>query len=234
VKLVKLAAGAALGAVGAWVGYAWVPHLFTPASIWRGRGDTRRIALTFDDGPDPLWTPRILEILARRDVRATFFVIGERAQQAPDVVREIAAAGHELGNHSWSHPNLWFATPSRTATEIDLTQDLLAEVTGIAPRYFRPPWGIVNMPMFAMLRRRGLTCVFWSIQPEGLRPAPPETQTRQVLARAYPGAIVDLHDAEGVAEAPARLHEALPAMIDGLRRDGYELTTVTEILSAAD
>src|SRR5205085_11172613 len=117
------------------------------------------IALTFDDGPDPEWTPRILETLARRDVPATFFVVGERAKRAPDVVRTIAAAGHDLGNHSWSHPNLWFCTPSRTAAEIDPTQDLLADLTGTAPRYFRPPWGIVNMPMFAMLRRRRLECV---------------------------------------------------------------------------
>lgn len=222
---------AALGVAGAWVGYAWLPHLLTPASVWRGPSAARRIALTFDDGPDPEWTPRILETLERREVRATFFVVGERAQRAPALVRAIERGGHEIGNHSWSHPNLWFCTPSRTAAEIDRTQELLADLTGTTPRYFRPPWGIVNLPMFALLRRRGLECVFWSIQPEGLRSASSEAQTREVLSRAYPGAIVDLHDAEGVANAPARLHDALPAMIDGLRDAGYELTTVTGLLA---
>lgn len=224
---------AAVGAAAAWVGYAWVPHLFTPASIRRGRGTGRRIALTFDDGPDPEWTPRILDTLARRDVRATFFVVGERAARTPELARTMVRAGHELGNHSWSHRNLWFCTPSRTVTEIDRTQDLLADLTSTRPRYFRPPWGMVNVPMFAALRRRGLECVFWSIQPEGLRAVSAKSQIQHVLSRAQPGAIVDLHDAEGTPDAPARLHEALPAMIDGLRRDGYELTTVGDLLTAS-
>jgi chitin deacetylase len=89
---------------------------------------------------------------------------------------------------------------------------------------------MVNAAVFAALRRRGERCVFWSIQPEGLRPVAPEPQVRHVLCRAEPGAIVDLHDAEGTRGAPARLVQALPAMIDGLRADGYELATVAELL----
>jgi peptidoglycan/xylan/chitin deacetylase (PgdA/CDA1 family) len=222
----------AAGALGAWVSYAWLPQLLTPACVWRGPRHTRRIALTFDDGPDPEWTPRVLDTLAAADVRATFFLVGERACRAPALVRALAAAGHEIGNHSWSHRSPWLAGPRRTAQEIGRAHALLADLSGRAPRHFRPPWGMVNLAMFPALRSWDERCVFWSIQPEGLRPQPPARQTAHVLERAHPGAIVDLHDAEGLAGAPARLHAALPAMIEGLRGAGYELVTVTELLDA--
>jgi peptidoglycan-N-acetylglucosamine deacetylase len=222
----------AAGALGAWISYAWLPHLLTPACVWRGPRHTRRIALTFDDGPDPEWTPRVLDTLAAADVRATFFLVGERASRAPTLVRALAAAGHEIGNHSWSHCSPWLAGPRRTGQEIGRAHALLADLSGRAPRHFRPPWGMVNLAMFPALRRWDERCVFWSIQPEGLRPQPPVRQTAHVLERAHPGAIVDLHDAEGLAGAPARLHAALPAMIEGLRGAGYELVTLTELLDA--
>jgi peptidoglycan/xylan/chitin deacetylase (PgdA/CDA1 family) len=145
-------------------------------------------------------------------------------------VRAVAGAGHEIASHGWSHACLWFCGPRRTADEVVRTQDRLAELTGAPPRFFRPPWGMVNAALFGVLRRAGLSCVFWSVQPEGLRPQTPQTQTAHVLARAHAGAIVDLHDADGVSGAPERLAIALPAMIDGLRDRGYTLTTVGELL----
>ena len=144
-----LAVGAA-----AWVGWAWLPHLLTPACAWRGPRGARRVALTFDDGPDPRWTPRVLDALGAAGVRGTFFLVGER-------------------------------------------------------------------------------CVFWSIQPEGQRPASAERQVAHVLRRAHPGAIVDLHDAEGTPAAPQRLLQALPALLDGLCERGYAFTTVADLLSAS-
>ena len=224
--------GLAVGAV--WLGYAWGAHLATPLCVHRGpRAAGRRLALTFDDGPDPEWTPRVLEALAARNVRGTFFLVGDRATRAPETVREIALGGHEVGSHGWSHTSLWLCGPRRTADEIDRAQAALAELSGTAPRFFRPPWGMVNAAMFPMLRARALRPVFWSIQPEGLRPAPAEAQASYVLQHAHPGAIVDLHDAEGTPGAPSRLLAALPAMIDGLRADGYELTTVGELLRSS-
>ena len=210
----------ALGAAGAWMAYAWGAHLLTPASVWRGPATGRRVALTFDDGPDPVWTPRVLDLLADRRTRASFFLVGERAARTPETVRRMAAEGHEVGNHAWSHRSLWLCGPKRTATQISRAHEVLAELAGRAPRHFRPPWGMVNVAMFAALRRCGERCVFWSIQPEGLRPAPAERQVSHVLGRAHPGAIVDLHDAEGTPRAPERLLVALPLMIDGLRDAG--------------
>lgn len=223
----------ALGAAAAWMAYAWGAHLLTPASVWRGPATARRIALTFDDGPDPAWTPRVLELLAGRGVRASFFLVGERAARAAETVRGIAAEGHEVASHGWSHRSLWLCGPKRTAVEIARAHEVLGELAGRAPRHFRPPWGMVNAAMFAALRRCGERCVFWSIQPEGLSPAPAERQVSHVLVRVHPGAIVDLHDAEGTPRAPERLLAALPPMIDGLRDVGYELVTVAELLGDA-
>jgi peptidoglycan/xylan/chitin deacetylase (PgdA/CDA1 family) len=220
-----------LGAA-AWIGWAWLPHLLTPACVWRGPAGERRIALTFDDGPDPTWTPRVLDRLAAGGVRATFFVVGERAERAPDVVRRMAAEGHEVGNHSWSHKSLWLCGPRATTDEIARAHEGIAALAGTPPRHFRPPWGMVNAAMFGAVRRVGERCVFWSIQPEGQRPAAADRQVAYVLRRAHAGAIVDLHDAEGTPGAPARLLDALPGLLDGLRERGYDFATVSELLAA--
>jgi peptidoglycan/xylan/chitin deacetylase (PgdA/CDA1 family) len=141
-----------LGAAAAlWVGYAWGAHLMTLAATWRGPARGRRIALTFDDGPDPLWTPRIAETLAARDVSSTFFLVGRRADAHRNALRAIVDAGHEVASHGWSHRNLWFCGPRRTEDEVVRAQDRLAELTGRAPRFFRPPWGMVNAALFGAL-----------------------------------------------------------------------------------
>ena len=220
----------ALGAAAAWGVYTWGAHLLTPASSWRGPATARRVALTFDDGPDPAWTPRVLDLLAEKRVRGSFFLVGERAARAPEVVRRIAAEGHEVASHAWTHRSLWLLGPRATESAVGRTHELLTALTGQAPRHFRPPWGMVNAALYGALRRHGERLVFWSLQPEGLRPVPAERQARRVLERAHPGAIVDLHDAEGTPAAPERLLIALPAMIDGLRDAGYELVTVAELL----
>lgn len=220
-----LAAGAA-----AWVAWAWVPHLLTPGCAWRGPRDGRRLALTFDDGPDPAWTPRVLDALGAAGARGTFFLVGERALRAPDVVRRMVVEGHEVASHSWSHRCLWLCGPRATAAQVNRAHAALSALAGAAPRHFRPPWGMVNAALFPALRRIGQRCVFWSIQPEGRRPVPAGQQVEDVLRRAHPGAIVDLHDGEGTPGAPARLLDALPPLLDGLRARGYALTTVSELL----
>jgi len=220
----------ALGAAAGWAAYAWGAHLLTPGCVWRGPATRRHIALTFDDGPDPAWTERTLAVLDREAVRASFFLVGERAARALETVARIAAAGHDIGSHGWSHRSLWLCGPRRTEDEIGRPQRFLSDTIGRPVRYFRPPWGMVNAAMFGALRRHGQRCVLWSIQPEGLREAPAAQQVEYVMRRAHPGAIVDLHDAEGLRHAPERLLAALPRMIAGLRELGYEFATVGELL----
>jgi len=120
------------------------------------------LALTFDDGPNPLWTPRLLDLLSRRGVRATFFLVGSYAQSQPDLVRQIVAAGHLIGNHSWSHLNLALAPSSRIEQELARTNQVLAEITGAPLRYFRPPFGARRPQTLRIARRLGLTPVLWN------------------------------------------------------------------------
>src|SRR5262245_26249525 len=120
------ASAAALG----WVGYGWGAQCVLPVlAVRRGRSGDHRVSLTFDDGPDPEATPRLLRLLAARGARATFFLIGERAQRHQDVVREIVAEGHEIGNHTWHHRNAWFLSPAATAAEIVQGARIIADIT---------------------------------------------------------------------------------------------------------
>ena len=120
------------------------------------------LALTFDDGPNPAWTPRLLEILASHDVRATFFLVGSHAQAEPELVRRIVAAGHLIGNHSWSHPNLALTPASRVKEELTRTSQTLEQITGAPVRYFRPPYGARRPAVLRLARSLGMTPVLWN------------------------------------------------------------------------
>ncbi|HEX8713452.1 MAG TPA: polysaccharide deacetylase family protein [Terracidiphilus sp.] len=120
------------------------------------------IALTFDDGPNPAWTPALLDLLARHDVRATFFMLGGHAQAEPDLVRRVAVAGHVVGNHSWSHPNLSRTPASRVREELMRTQQTLEQILGARVRYFRPPYGARRPAVFRIARDMGLEPVLWN------------------------------------------------------------------------
>jgi peptidoglycan/xylan/chitin deacetylase (PgdA/CDA1 family) len=223
------AAGA--GAAG-WAAYAWGAQCILPAIAWRrGPEGRNQVALTFDDGPDPAATPRLLRLLDARDIRATFFLIGERALRHPDVVRAIADAGHEVGNHTWRHRNAWLLPPAAAAREITEGARILGDILGRPPRLYRPPWGIVNAAALATARRLGLVTVLWSIQHEGLRPRSPAVQLRHVADRLHDGAIVDLHDAPGLPGAPERLLATMPGLLDVLEARGYAAVPVGELLA---
>ena len=214
----------------AWATYAWGSHLLTLGSVWRGRRASRSVALTFDDGPDPDTTPRVLDILAAHGVRGAFFLIGRRAAAAPALARRIAAEGHDLGNHTWSHRSLWLCGPGETGRQVIQGHDAIAQAAGTAPRFFRPPWGLTNLALFPHLRRLGTPCVFWTVQPEGGRPADASVQISRSRRRAGPGAILDLHDADGVPGAGDRLGRALPGIIAGLRGAGLGLVPLRDLL----
>ncbi|MGA2889560.1 MAG: polysaccharide deacetylase family protein [Terracidiphilus sp.] len=123
------------------------------------------LALTFDDGPHPTWTPRLLEVLARRDVRVTFFLVGSHAQTEPALVRQIAAAGHLIGNHSWSHRNLALAPARTIEQELSRTSqelDQIAQIAGAPVHYFRPPFGARRPEVLRAARRLGMVPVLWN------------------------------------------------------------------------
>jgi peptidoglycan-N-acetylglucosamine deacetylase len=142
----------------------------------------------------------------------------------------MIAEGHDLGNHTWSHRSLWLCGPAATSREVRGGHDAIAQATGQAPRFFRAPWGMTNLALFPLLRRLGTPSVFWSVQPEGSRAAEPALQVARVERRGRAGAIVDLHDADGVAGAGVRLAGALPGIITALRGQGLALVPLRDLL----
>jgi len=156
----------AAGAVGvAAGGYAYAA--LWPGSQIFGKAMTapRRsaeLALTFDDGPNPAWTPKLLETLAEHDIRASFFLMGSRAQGQPALVRRLVEAGHLIGNHSWSHPNLAGTAASKVRRELAQTKDVLEQIAGVPVKYFRPPFGARRPAVFRIARELGMTVVLWN------------------------------------------------------------------------
>lgn len=157
------AVGAVAGLTAGGCAYAalWPgSQLFGPTLIAPRRAG--ELALTFDDGPNPAWTPRLLEFLAEQDIRATFFLLGSRAQAQPELVRRIAAGGHLVGNHSWSHPNLALTPAARIREELSATRDLLEQITGSPVRFLRPPFGARRPAALRIARELGMTPVLWN------------------------------------------------------------------------
>ena len=229
-----IAAGIALGA-GAAVGVmAWgVRHpaaqLFAP-SFHRGPADQRRVALTFDDGPSES-TPRLLELLAARGVPATFFACGAHVERLPGVTREVIAAGHELGNHTQTHPAFYFRSSAFMLREMEEAQQSIAGATGQAPRLFRPPYGIRWPGLGGVQKRLGLTSILWSVIGQDWRLSAPAVASR-VTEAATPGAIICLHDGRGLERKPdiSATIQATNVIIATLADRGYQFATVSDLL----
>jgi peptidoglycan/xylan/chitin deacetylase (PgdA/CDA1 family) len=173
-------------------------RLFGSALTAPARPD--EIALTFDDGPNVAWTPKLLEILASHEVRATFFLLGGRAKAEPELVQRMAAAGHVIGNHTWSHPNLARSSSQVIREELKRTQQMLEQISGAAAKFFRPPYGARRPEVFRVAREMGLEPVLWNAMvPDWSDPSPDRIATRlmnkidrlQQIGRA---ANVVLHD----------------------------------------
>jgi peptidoglycan-N-acetylglucosamine deacetylase len=191
-----------------------------------GHRDTPRVALTFDDGPDPVNTRRVLEILDRYGARATFFCVGHHVAALPDEVRRIAAAGHELGNHSWSHPYLPDLTPEQLREQIDRTGEAVARVTGEAPTLFRPPYGALTPEVLAALEGHPTTPTMFDVDSRDWTRPGPERIAATVLESAGPGSVVLMHEGGGDRGQTVL---ALPSIIEGLLERGLELVTVGEL-----
>lgn len=203
--------------------------LFVPGSQLLARTITRfrpsapgrrELWLTIDDGPDPADTPRLLAELERHGARATFFLIGERAARHPELVAAILQAGHEIANHTHTHPSasFWIASPWRTRREIGRANEAL-RAAGAAPRAFRPAVGIKNLFLRSALRQHGLTCIGWTVRSHDCLTRDPADVARRVAARTEPGAIVLVH--EGPSAPQAVRVEAIRLILEQATASGY-------------
>lgn len=194
-----------------------------------------RIALTFDDGPDPRYTPQILDLLNRYKVKACFFVIGAKAKAHPDLIRRIIQDGHELGNHGFRHKAAWLLGPRATTREINETNLALEELTGKRTLYCRPAWGLFNLFSVWYCWFKGQKVVLWTYMSwDWVSKTTPEIIARRVINRIRDGAILVFHDSDsnfGAAEgSPDRLLAALPQILEGLSKKGFRITPLEEII----
>jgi peptidoglycan/xylan/chitin deacetylase (PgdA/CDA1 family) len=224
---IAASAGAAAFALLAWGTVSLDAPLFgRVANRGPSRCDTG--ALTFDDGPSPSATPAVLDLLRRTETPATFFLVGRRAIEFPEIVRRIRAEGHGLGNHSFSHRALVFMTPGMIRRELERTDDAIRRAAGVSPAFARPPYGLRGPFTVRAIRARGEMPVGWSLYPGDASRPPAEKIVVRVLARAHAGDILLLHDGGGDRSATVA---ALPRILDGLRAKGLAVVPLQDLLA---
>jgi peptidoglycan-N-acetylglucosamine deacetylase len=225
------AAGAVVGATGG-MGYAVrgrSSNLFAP-SVYHGVRTRRALALTFDDGPSES-TPALLELLAEHNVRATFFMCGKNVRRCPAIARQVADAGHEIGNHTDSHPRLDFRGADFIYRELALAQETIHVNTGATPRLFRAPYGVRWFGLRSAQERLHLLGVMWTVIGKDWR-LPAARIARLVMGRATNGAIICLHDGRATTRTPdiRATIEAVELAIPALKERGFQFETVSQIL----
>lgn len=198
--------------------------------VLQGPVDKREVALTFDDAPDDVFTPKVLDILKREGVKATFFCVGNRIEKHPDVMRRIVAEGHIVGNHSYSHANLPKLSDEKFREEIRKTDRLIERYTGYTPSFVRAPYGNISEEQIKWLASQKRKIVGWNVDSLDWKSLSRDEVATNVLAHVKPGAIILQHSAGGAGEDLTGTVEALPEIIRKLREDGVEFVTVARLL----
>ncbi|OYW38509.1 MAG: hypothetical protein B7Z45_04980, partial [Azorhizobium sp. 12-66-6] len=187
--------------------------------------DQPYLALTFDDGPNPETTPKLLKMLRDRNIKATFFVLGTHASAYPDVLRQIAADGHEIGNHSWNHPQLPKLTVAGADKQVEDTSRAIEDATGAKTVLLRPPYGAMTPALQAHIAQKyGMTFIYWSVDPLDWKIRDGQSIYDQVLKNARPGSIVLAHDIHATTVA------AMPRVLDALIAKGFKFATVSQLI----
>lgn len=203
------------------------PGTYEAAVTFRTTPAAKLVALTIDDGPTAEWTPRVLEILRRRDAKATFFRVGVRAQAHPGLTERTADEGHEQGNHTWAHDDLTHHGETFGRGSLERTGELLAKLTGRAPNLCRPPYGRIDSVGLAVCAGLRYDVALWSHHVTGSDPA---GGVNRILKQGTPGSIILLHD--GGPEPNANLMKQLDRLVASMTDSGYRFVTVSELLAA--
>ena len=193
----------------------------TSASAGEAYIEAKKDAITFDDGPNPVYTPKLLDGLKERDVKATFFVIGEEAELYPEIIERMAKEGHEIGNHTYSHVNLCCLDDEEIEYEVNKTNQVIEKITGEYPVYIRPPFGFWSKELGD---KTGMIEVLWDIDPKDWDTSDAGTVITRVLKNVDDRNIILFHDASQSSV------DAALAVIDELKERGYAFVGVDEIL----
>jgi peptidoglycan/xylan/chitin deacetylase (PgdA/CDA1 family) len=184
------------------------------------------IAMTFDDGPHATNTPKLLEMAAKRHIKLTFFVLGECVEQNPTVLQREVAEGHEIGNHSWSHPNLAKLSDEAVRSQLQRTQDIIVKTTGVTPKLMRPPYGELTKRQRIWVNHDfGYKVILWDVDPLDWKRPGSSVVARRIIAGTRPGSIILSHDIH-----PPTI-EAMPQVFDALLAKGFKFVTVSELLA---
>lgn len=197
------------------------------AVVFHAITDEKIVAITVDDGPDPLYTPQILDILSKHKVLATFFVVGRQVEKHPGIIRREVAEGHEVANHSYTHNNLHTMSKQEAEWELVRTNGIISQFTGKNVKWFRPPCGAYNREVTITAKECGLTNVLWTRALETHNDKNPEQMAWRLIRGIKPGGIILMHDSRLDRTKSVR---ALPLIIEGLQRKGYRFVTVSELL----
>jgi peptidoglycan/xylan/chitin deacetylase (PgdA/CDA1 family) len=227
------AALAATGLVAAGAAAHGAFHRNSPffgGSLGRLPGAGRIVSLTFDDGPNPVATPRILAALKAKGVRATFFLLGRHVEQWPDLARAVVDAGHQVGNHGYSHARLYRRGPGFTRNDLTKGTDAIERATGVRPRLFRAPHGFRAPWVTPIARSLGQRTIGWTLGVWDTDRPGSEEIARRAVAGARPGTILLLHDGDGYDPKGDRAQTAaaVSLIVDGLRGRGYKFDTLPE------
>jgi len=200
---------------------------------WHGDSTQNKIALTFDDGPQDVYTPQILDILKKYGVKATFFLIGKNVEAFPGVAKRIAQEGHCIGNHTYSHPDLVLKTKEHIRLELQKTEEAIYNATGIKPYLFRPPYGADNHWVALEVENLGYVIIQWSVSGlNGRNDLQFDKLAQKVITNTKNGSIILLHDGNRLSNKIDRsqIIKALPIIIETLQQQGYQFVTIPELL----
>ena len=205
---------------------ASTPSTLAPSTYSSCHVDGPYIAMTFDDGPSVGNTTRLLDILKQRNIKVTFFMIGPNVVAHPEIARRALAEGHEIGNHSWTHPQLSKLSDQRVTEEITKTQEAIKNATGFTPTILRPPYGAITKRQRQWIENQfGLSVILWSVDPLDWKRPGASMITQRILSGAQSGAIILSHDIH------QQTVDAMPATLDALLAKGFKFVTVSELIA---
>ncbi|HHY06752.1 MAG TPA: polysaccharide deacetylase family protein [Clostridia bacterium] len=195
-----------------------------------GPRNVKKVALTFDDGPDSVYTPQILDVLRKHKVKATFFLVGERAELFPDVVKKIVKGGHVIGNHSMTHPNIMKLNKEQTFQEIQKCEDVLSALTGYKPALFRSPYGSLDSQKVEEISELDVKLIAWNIDSLDWKSLTAEQVKANILENVREGSIILQHSSGSKKENLTGSVAALDEVIKTLKKEKYKFVTVSELL----